>query len=300
MKSYTQMRNQAGIWTKNTASANLSYLDGIANDDYRHLCALKDWPFLEQLRTILTIGNQQFYPLLYDTDMVREISVTISTTTYTPKLSPSREHWDMLNLTAFTSDIPEWYFVFAGTVGLWPKPASSDNTINITQKCRVIDLQFPDFTTGSIDSVVNGSTLITATTGTIFTAGMVGRYIQITPSNAVNTGDGFYYLITGVPTSTTLTLARAYGGTTITAGAACPFIIGQFPLLPETFHDTPWKQAAFNYWSKESDKRAMSFKTDHASDIVDLIRTWSAPTTDLVIDDGRDPQIINPNLVIRL
>lgn len=300
MKSYTGGRNLAGTWTKNTAAANLTYLDQVANDAYRHLCAMKDWPFLERLRTLTTAASTQFYNLPYDTDMVREISVLVSTTTYTPKPSPSREHWDMLNLTSFTSDIPEWWFVFAGQVGLWPKPASAGNTINVTQKSKVVDLSAADYSTGTITTTATAAGVTTVTgSGTTWGSGMVGRFIRIDPTVAALGGDNVWYEIASVASATSLTLVRIYGGTAIAAGSAT-YTIGQMPLLPESFQDTPWKKAAFDYWNKESDKRAAAFKIAYDQDVIDLVRTWSAPTTDLVIDNGEDTNIINPNLVIRL
>src|ERR1700686_4403482 len=158
MESLTGAQALYGKWTKDTSSANLTHGTQVANDEYRLICAQKDWPFLEQFRTIYTLANTQFYPLPYDTDQVREINVQVSQvtspsaspTTYTPKLSPSRAHWDELNLVAFTSDVPEWYFVFKGQVALWPKPATTGNPINLTIKARAIDLVLADITTITI------------------------------------------------------------------------------------------------------------------------------------------------------
>lgn len=298
MKSYTTGRALYGTWTKNTASANLSMGDQIANDDYRHILAARDWPFLERTRTLSTVASTQFYNLPYDCDQVREVAVTVSNTRYVPKQSPDRAHWDMLNLSSFTSDIPEWYFVFNGQVGLWPTPATSSNTITITQKSRVIDLSVADYTTGTIVSVSNAGTAVVGS-GTTWTERMAGRYIRFTYSDTANTGDGLWYEISAVTGTTTMTLVRAYGGTSISTGTAA-YTIGQMPLLPEAFHDLPWRYAAADYWMKEDDERSGSFKTKHDEDVKELTRTWGSPTTDMVIDDGRDQSIINPNLVIRL
>lgn len=293
-KSYTKSRNTAGIWTKNSSTANLSYLDEMANDSYRHICAMKDWPFLEKTRNITTKASTQFYPLPYDCGQVREIAVILSTKTYTPKLAPSRAFWDQLNLVSFTSDYPEWYFVFDGQVGIWPKPATAGNTIVITQKTKVIDLQFADYTTGNITTAATALALTTITgSGTTFTAQMVGRFIQI-----AGTGDLEWYEIGGYTSATSITLVRAISADF--AAQTNSFTIGQMPILPEDFHDTPWKKAAQSYWEKEADPRAVPFANGFTNDILDLIHTWSAATTDMVIDDGEDQQIINPNLTITL
>lgn len=297
MKSYTQGRNLYGKWSKNASTANLSQGDEVANDDYRAVCGIRDWPFLERLRTILTTTNQ-FVNLPYDCDQVREIAVIVSSKRYVPRLSPDRAHWDMLNTNTITSDIPQWYFVFNGQLGLWPTPVTAGNTINVTQKSRVIDLSAADYTTGNIVSITNGALAVVGS-GTAWTERMVGRFIRFTYSDTANTGDGVWYEIAGVSSATALTLVRAYGGTSIAAGSAS-YTIGQMPLLPEDYHDLPWLSAASDYWSKESDNRADRFQTKHDTKLAQMTRSYSSPTTSLVIDDGGDDEILNPNLTISI
>lgn len=307
MKSYTQGRNLYGTLTKNTSAANLTFGDEIANDDYRALCAMRDWPWLNRLRTITTVSETQFYNLPYDCDLVREVFLIISTKRYVLKKSPSREHWDSLNASSFSADIAEWYTIFNGQIGIWPKPASSSNTINIIQKSRVIDLSVADYTTGTIVSVANGGTAVVGS-GTTWTERMMGRYIRFTYSNTANTGDGQWYEISAVADTTHLTLVRAYGGTAIVAGAAT-YTIGQMPLLPEAFQDLPWIWAVGTYWSKESDKRGATFLEQHgnigsgsiqSTGRVKLLESAStASAYDYVIDDGSgDDGILNPNLLV--
>jgi len=308
MKSYTEGRNLYGSWTKNTASANLTLGDQMANDDYRTLLAMRDWPFLHRPRTISTVAATQFYNLPYDCDLVEEISVTVSSQRYTPRKSPSREHWDRLNITPAASNIPEWYFVYNGQVGLWPTPSSGSNTITVSQKTRVIDLGVADYSTGTIVSVANGGTAVVGS-GTSWTSQMVGRYIRITHVDTANTGDGLWYEIAGVTNTTNLTLVRSYGGTSIAAGSAA-YSIGQMPLLPEAFHDMPWLYAAGMYWMKEDDTRSQSFLNIHGSagesgtpptgKVKQLIEGYGAMITDPVVDDGKPDEILNPNLTISL
>lgn len=312
MKSYTQGRNFAGSLTKNTATAHLALMDQIANDDYRALCAMKDWPWLERLRTLSTVASTQSYTLPYDCDQVREVAVIVSSKRYVPRISPSQQHWDRLNAITSTSDIPEWMRVFNGQLQLWPTPSTAGNTINITQKTRVIDLNVADYTTGTITTVATTSGVTTVTgSSVVWSASMVGRWIRITNTDAAPTlvGDGLWYEIASVPTSTTLTLTRAYGGTAI-ASASAAYTIGQMPLLPEAFHDMPWLWAAGTYWQKEADSRGENYLAQHgiigsgstiSTGRVKLLEaTWSSPTTDLVIDDGGGDEAINPNLTISL
>lgn len=310
MKSYTQGRNLYGIWSKNTATANLTQGDQIANDDYRTICGIKDWPFLTRQRNLTTTASGQYYKFPYDCDQPQEIAVTISSKKYVPRLSPNQAHWDNLNFNSYTSDIPQWWFPIAGTIGLWPIPATAGNTIVVTQKTRVIDLSATDYTTGTIVSTVTAAGITTVTgSGTAWTERMAGRFIRMTYSDTVNTGDGLWYEIASVTSATVMTLVRAYGGTVITAGGAA-YTIGQMPLLPEDFHDLPWIYAAGNYWMKESDKRAQGFMTMHGNfpsagqpatgKLKVLLDGYSSPTTNMVIDDGGSDDMLNPNLTISL
>lgn len=224
--------------------------------------------------------------------------MTVSSKIYVPRACPSREFWDELNFVAQTSDIPEWWYVYNGQLGLWPKPASASNTINVNQRSRVIDLSIADYTTGTIVSVAAGGTAVVGF-GTAWTAQMVGRYIRITYTDTANTGDGEWYEISAVTDATHLTLVRGYGGTAIAAGSAV-YNIGQMPLLPETFHPMPWVRAAAIYWSKEDDTRAASNQTIYDNYLADLLSSGISNTTNLVIDDGGQKTIINPNLTISL
>jgi len=300
MRSYTAGRNQYSRWTKNTATAHLLDGDNDANNAYKKICAMKDWPFLERIRTVTTTAQTQFTSLPYDCDLVRSIYVIISgdTERHTPRLIASREQWDLLNQSVVYSNTPEFYHVSNGQVGLYPIPVSTGNTIYINQKTRPIDLSVADITSVTIATATNGSTAITAS-GSLTTL-MAGMWLRITyTGGATGTGDGVWYEIASVTNSTTLVLVRKYGGVSISAGtAACT--IAQMPLLPEAFHDTPWKSATAIYWAQELDPRKDDFKQEYADDIAAIIRGYSSSTTNMVLDDGEDDAIINPNLTISL
>lgn len=306
MRSYTSGLAAATRWTKtqSTSAQDQADIAGYANDIYKKLCAAKSWPFMEGQAVVLTVASTQFaqLPNTIATNKVKEISVVPvgSNIRYTPKLSPSQEHWDQLNLTTFVSDIPEWYYVFSGRVGLWPTPASSGNTITITGGLRPIDLSIPDYTTGSIVSVANAGTAVvgTSTSWTVNMANLLS--LSITNGTAANSGDGNWYQVAAVTSSTQLTLLNTYTGLSI-ATATQAYTLGQLPYLPEPFQDMPWKWAAAQYWMKEEDERATPFAETYNSDLALLVQQYSSATdAGYVIDDGRDQQIINPNLVIRL
>jgi len=300
-KSFTQSRNLYGSLTRNVQSENLTLGDQLINDSIRAICAMKDWPFLEKVRTLTTVANTQGVNLPYDCDQVREISVVPlgQTTRFVPKLSPSDAHWDMLNQSTFTSDQTEWYLVREGQILLYPTPVQTGNTIYVAQKTLVIDLNTADITATTIATLANGATTLTVNAG--LTAQMVGWYIRPTYSSVANTGDGRWYELSGITSGTVGTLVRKYGGVSITAGtAACT--LAQMPILPEAFHETPIKRAVSQYWAQQGDiNKSLMYEKQYNTDIATLVKMWSSPTTSMVIDDGReDDSIINPNLRISL
>lgn len=297
MKTYTDLRNLYGTLTKNTGTANLTLGDTLIDDEYRTILNKRDWHFLEKIGTETTVALQEGYELPGDCNRVSSVYVQNGSNRYTPIEAQSREYWDRLNLTTFSSDIPTHYIQFGKQLLLYPKPASSGQTINYIYKRAVKKLSVADYTTGTVTTATNGSTAIVGS-GTSWTTGMAGSYIKITNGSAANLGDGLWYEIATVNSSTSITLTREYAGTSITAGSAA-YTIGEVSLLPEDYQDLPVYEAVAKYWDKEDDPvRAQSFRNMKVEKLNDLIRDHGSRTTNPVIYDGRDRPIINPNLTI--
>lgn len=299
MKSYTTLRNLYGKRTKNSSTANLTLGDETINDEYRNLCALKDFAFLHKARTLTTGAATQFKNLPYDIDQVESVSVTISSRIYTPKLLHSKEEWDILNQIQSNSDFPQYAFVYNGQIGLYPTPVTAGNTITINGKIRVIDLNTADITSTTITTLANASTALTVSAG--LTAQMVGFWIRPTFSTTANTGDGRWYEIDSISSATAGVLVRAYGGVSIAVGtAACT--LAQMPILPENFHDLPVWGAAANYWYNNGDvRRGDSYTKKFETGQKTLITQYTSFITDPVLEEGLEGRdLINPNLTITI
>lgn len=297
MKSYTQLRTDYGVDTKNTSAANLTYGSGQMNDFHRRLLSKADWPFLHRLRTATTVASTTFVNLPYDVDQVESVFVTVGSTRYNPIPAPSRKFWDELHYTTQTSDTPQYWFVYNGQIGLWPAPSTSGNTISLNAKIKPIDLNTADVTTTTITTLANASAALTVSGG--LTVQMAGFWIRPTFSTTANTGDGQWYEISSVTNSTTATLVRNYGGLSIATGTA-PCTIAQMPLLPEAYHDLPEIYATYRYWLKEKDERAGGFKSILDEGVSTLFTSYGFNDLSFVIDDGEDRSILNPNLTIQL
>ena len=297
MKSYTTMRNLYGTLTLDNSSTNLTLGDQFINDSYRRVVAERDWDFVQKTATALTVASQQFYNLPYDYEKLITTNITVGTQVYTPKEAPTRAFWDQLNsVSTFTSNFPMWFFIFNGQIGYYPTPSTSAFTITYVYDRLVIDLSMADYTTGTV-TVTNGSTTVTGT-GTTWTAPMVGRYIKITPTDIAGaSGDGFWYQIATVASTTSLTLVKSYQGVTVSAGTA--YAIGQMSVLPDAYQDLPVYDAVRLYYSsiKPEQERYNMYSQIWDRLHTGLIADHSDKTTDPTIND-EDMYPINPNLYV--
>lgn len=236
MQTYTSGRNLFGSLSSNTSSTNLTVGDTLINEKIRELVSWKPWDFRERTRTVSTVASQQFYNLPNDNRRLKNVTVTIGSTIYTPKECKSRTHWDYLNRSTTTSNIPEWYYVFNKQLGFFPTPSSATtDAVTYIYERGHIDLSVADYTAGTITTTSTVSSVTTVTgSGTTWTSAMVGRYLRIDAP----TGDHQWYEIATVPTSTTLTLTLPYLGTAISAGSGT-YTIGQVSLVPEDFQMVP-------------------------------------------------------------
>lgn len=295
MLSYTTGRNLYGSLTQNTASTNLTLGDTLINSFTRALLGKRAWPFLKKTRTATTAASTQYVTVPAGFRKIDTVTVTVGTTVHSPRLSPSREHWNALNRSSFTSDTPEWFYLLDGLCYFYPTPASSSNTVTFTGIKNFKDLSIADYTTGSIVSVAAGGTAVVGS-GTTWTAKMAGRYIRFTDSDTANTGDGEWYEISAVGSTTTLTLAKPYLGTAISAGSAA-YAIGQMSPLPDGYQEIPIYRAVALYYSKNDKVKSAKFE-GMADDLTkQMIEEYGAPTTSVVIEET-DTLMENPNLYI--
>lgn len=239
MISYLAERTLWGQLSDDSSAANLTFGTTLMNEMRRQIIGSRRWRFLTKSKTLSTVASQQAYDLPSDFNWLDDLSVTIGTTRYTPIEIKSREQWDRINQsTTPTSDIPQYYFLTQNTVEFFPTPSSStSNAITYRYGRKQKDLSITDYTTGSIVSIANGASAVVGS-GTTWTTKMNNRWLRITDSDTDNTGDGEWYEIDPVLTTTTLTLDRLYGGISISGGSAS-YQISQVSLLPEAYHMLP-------------------------------------------------------------
>lgn len=269
------------------------------NEANRKVLGKRDWPFLEKTGTTTTTASTQFYTLPYDYGELIDVTLTQGTTIWTPRQAPDADFWDRLNYnSAVTSNIPEWFYIFAGRIGLWPTPSTSSLTLTFRYKKLMKDLNTADITSTTITTLANGGTALTVSGG--LTAQMPGFWIRPTFSTTANTGDGFWYEISTVTNATTATLVKAYGGNSIAAGtAACT--IGQVSLLPEQYQMLPIYEAVEQYYRKEGEFEAATYFGKKYEDLIGQMEDeYGSKTTSVVVryaaNSGQIPP--QPNLYL--
>jgi hypothetical protein len=250
MKSYTALRNLYGVITNNTNTTNLTNGDQWINDAHRIMISYSNGDYTEGLATDTTVASQQNYELPYNYEKLNSVTITVGTYKYPIVEVTDRKFWDVLQqTTGFTSTIPQYYYIDAAKIYFYPTPSANGNTINYSYKIAVRDLANADYTTGTV-TLTNASTAVTGA-GTTFTAAMVGRYLK-------GNTDGYWYKIAGFTNATSITLAKAFQGTT---GAGLAFTIGEMPIIPEAFHQNLVDYAAHQYFLINEDlQRSREFE----------------------------------------
>lgn len=249
---------------------------------------------------LATIGVQA-YPIPANVSKVKNDTITIGQLVYTPAPVQSIQEWTMLNALPYTSDIPNYFFIYNNTVQFWPIPSSSGNIITFNYKARVADMTFADFSTGTLSSIAVGDNTITGV-GTTWNS--VGTYplntdltffnlfIKITPPS----GDGIWYPIQKFTSDTELYLATPIQNAPSTTAAA--YSIGQLPLLQEDFHDMLVYGALMVYFTSiVNDAGKFQMYQGLYEQRLDLLKQY-AGTKSVNVDLGAAPIPNNPNLFL--
>ncbi len=248
---------------------------------------------------ITTVGVQ-FYPIPASVSKIKNDTITIGQLVYTPAPVQSIQEWTMLNALPYTSDIPNYFYIYQNKVGFFPIPSTSDNLISFNYKARVADMTYTDFATGTVAAVAGNN----AITGTATTWNSVGTFplnvdlsyanlmLAITPPK----GDGLWYPIQRFTSDTALLLNLPIVNAPVVTGAT--YTIGQFPLLSEDFQDLLIYSSLMVYFSsvvKDKDKYTMyKDEVEKREKLMDAYLANKSVNVDL----GAQPMLNNPNLFL--
>jgi hypothetical protein len=250
---------------------------------------------------IATVGVQA-YDIPANVSKIINDTINVGQLKYQPIPVQSRAEWDMINFLPYTSDIPNYFFIYNGKLEIFPIPSTTGNVITFNYKTRISDLSFADYTTGNIAAAgaTSGSTAVTglvtnwSTTGGYPLNTDIGYYnlnLKINPPY----GDGIWYPISNFTSNTALTLKLPIvNAPNITASTT--YTIGQMPVLNEDFHDMLVYGALMTYFTsivKDADKYKMYAALYESR--LELLEAY-AGTKSVNVDLGNQPEYVNPNL----
>ena len=284
--------------TQNASSTNATLGGKLINDAIRYLAT--KYYFNEKSYTVPggTVALQQAYTLPSDFEQIENITVSVGGYLWQPKTSPSRKHFDLINLVPYYNDYAQFYFIWNGQINLWPIPASSSNAITINYRSRLVDMSQADVTTGTV-SVTTATTTVTHS-GTSFASWMAqSGWFKIAHSTTATStnGDNRWYQIDSVTSTSVLELKNAYIGATVSGGT---MLIGDVPILPEDYQDLPLYRALYIYFTSisPSTEQATLYQNLFAAGEVELDKKYGSKEYSPVLTDT-DAPIYNPNLFPR-
>lgn len=259
-------------------------------------------PALTEAATVdITTVGVQAYPIPANISKIKNNTITVGQLVYTPAPVQSIQEWTMLNALPYTSNIPNYFFIYNNKVNFWPIPSSDGNVISFNYKGRVPDLSFADYSTGTLSSIAVGDNQITGvstswnTTGAFplnVDLGFFNLYLQITPPS----GDGIWYPIQRFNSDTEVILATPIQNAP--SSTASSYTIGQLPLLHEDFHDMLVFGALKIYFSSiVKDPNQFEQYNSLEAERMELLKDY-AGTKSVNVDLGSQPVPNNPNLFI--
>lgn len=257
MRTLTKFQTDYIRLTNQSSTANTTLgVEGI-NDSIRTICNLQGGKlrFLEAIKDMFTVANQETYQIpngfrkLIDMYIYSGSGSSSSDTIYSPEMVYDPTKWKLiLQYRLGTQDVPYFTYVENTTYKIQPIPSTDGNLIRLRGRLQTRDLSIADVTNLTVTNIANGGTALIMSGG--MTADMVGRYIQITETTAANGGDGFWYQIGTYTSSTSVSLAKPYEGTSIVAGtAACT--IGQCSVIPEAYDIGVVYRSVAQYWDQQ-------------------------------------------------
>lgn len=249
--------------------------------------------------TAITTVGVQAYNIPANISKIKDNTITIGQLRYTPAPIQTRTEWDLINTLPYTSDIPNYFFIWDNKLEIFPIPSTTGNVITFNYKTRVPNLTYADYSTGTVGGTV-GSTTITGVATTWNTVGtyplntdltFANLFINITPPK----GDGIWYQIRSFTSDTVLTLVNPIVNAP-NMGSGASYTIGQLPLLSEDFQDMTVFGALKVYYSsivRDTDR----FKEYDGlyAERLELLKDY-AGTKQVNVDLGAQPNMVNPNL----
>ncbi len=309
MRTFTSYQKDFATFSGNSSTTsnstnsydNITWGMRMINDSIRHLATVFYLNETSYLPAGGTFANTQGYNLPSDFESLLNCTVQVGNVLYQPKESPSRAHFDSLNVIPFYNDFPQFFYIYNNQILLYPTPASNGNVITLNYKKRIADISMSDVT--SVSSGLTVSANLDSLNITLSGAGFLkwmgyNGWIQFPYSSTdATSGDNRWYKLAVVSSSTAAIMRNPYMGANITGAA---FTIGDVPILPEDYQDLPLYKALRLYYTTRVDNpaKAIEFGKLYDDGYALLNAKYGSKTISPVLTDT-DAPVYNPNLFPR-
>lgn len=277
MYSLTDLINQYTDKTNDTGTNNVNRSIRGMNQKQKMICNKKNFWWTKKTFTLTTVAGQKGYQLPVRVAKYDSGWVAVNNYKYPLVEIDSQQEWDRLNAgfsDTYTSDVARYVHFQEGQIQIFPKPATSSNTITIVVDVRPFNMLLQDYTTGTV-AVTNASPTVTLTTGSFTTAKVKAGCAHIF-IDGVSLDQP--YQILSVDSATQVTLVKNYEGAT---ASGLTYRVGDCPLIHEDYQDVLWAWEALEYWGlkKADNKQYASFKDYVFNPKTGLLTTLIEETT---------------------
>ena len=287
--AYTKCQRISGDTTANV----LAQFKEDINIGYHRFNASLSRYFTRKQQLINLVASTQAYNLPVDLIKVTSVSAVVSTGFEVPLTQVRSEvEWRRFNILSESSNYITHYFILGNDqIALYPTPSASvTNGLRLIYQPQDVSLTKDDYTTGTV-SITTSTTTVTGSGTSWTSASHDGMWLQVTDGS-----DGNWYEVDSVVSTTSITLAKAYSGPTVSGVA---YKLGQMFIFPGEYDDAPVDYALVRYYEAKNNPSRATYHQRRYEDVVNkAVQAYASSSTSNVITDADDADsITNPWLL---
>lgn len=286
MNTYTALKTQYTTLSQLNSAANTALGGTLINQGQLYYTR----KYFSDMKSVqyATIASTPNYKYPADFKSFREAYIQVGAQKWTLQEIKTREQYDSITFIQYTSDIPQYIYLDESTKQffIFPTPASNNNTIVFNYLYSLVNLEMEDVTATA--TVTNGSSVVTLSSPVLSNGYSVNGYFRI---NLLDGGDGVWYPISQINSSTQLTLSNNFTGTS----GAFTCTIGQMPYIDPDFHDIlVYRALRVYHGSINKDVEKYQMYKSLEDELEDKLNEF-AGNKSMGVDLSLDKPVFNPN-----
>lgn len=279
--------------TNDVSSGTLTFFQRFLNEGYKYVLNDFGRPNIERTYQATTrtpsnplVQADRVYQLPSDFLFLKSLVLVIGALEYPLMEEESQEMWDYRTRIQ-QSGVSSLYFLrprfgsFSGAEVMLDPIPTVGNTLRI-----VYEATDKDLSASAVNNTTNPATVtftqasqaVTAN-ASVFSAGMVGRYIKTTD------GDGLWYRIIAYVSATQVTIENYYQGATV---GGTGWTVNEAFNLPEEMQQLPVYYAIWHFYEKKKDMtQALKYQQYFESELAKAKVRWATKSRSNVIRSKR-------------